>query len=131
MKALTIAVAGAGIIGRRHVELVAESPLCTLTALVDPAPAAIEAARAAGVPLYASLPELFAAQRPDGVIIATPNPLHVDHDGGSPRPSPARRSSIATRWGAARSILHASDAGERVYERLGFERTSEMRLFLG
>ena len=79
MKALTIAVAGAGIIGRRHVELVAESPLCTLTALVDPAPAAIEAARAAGVPLYASLPELFAAQRPDGVIIATPNPLHVDH----------------------------------------------------
>ena len=79
MKALTIAVAGAGIIGRRHVELIAESPLCTLAALVDPAPAAAAVARTAGVPLYASLAELFAAQRPDGVIVATPNPLHVEN----------------------------------------------------
>jgi predicted dehydrogenase len=79
MNALKIAIAGAGVIGRRHMELIHESPLCALVALVDPAPAAAEAARAAGVPLYASLPELFAAQRPDGVIIATPNPLHVDN----------------------------------------------------
>jgi predicted dehydrogenase len=79
VKALTIAVAGAGVIGRRHVELVNESPLCTLVALVDPAPAAAAVARAAGVPVYASLAELFAAQRPDGVIIATPNPLHVEN----------------------------------------------------
>ena len=79
MRALKIAVAGAGVIGRRHMELIDESPLCTLVALVDPAPAAAAAARASGVPLYASLPELFAAQRPDGVIIATPNPLHVDN----------------------------------------------------
>ena len=40
LKPLTIAVAGAGIIGRRHVELIDASPLCTLVALVDPAPAA-------------------------------------------------------------------------------------------
>ena len=79
MQALTIAVAGAGIIGRRHVELVDESPLCTLAAIVDPAPAAAAVARTAGVPLYASLRELFAAQRPDGVIVATPNPLHVEN----------------------------------------------------
>ena len=76
---LKIAVAGAGLIGRRHMELIDESPLCTLVALVDPAPAATTVARTAGVPLYASLRELFAAQRPDGVIIATPNPLHVDN----------------------------------------------------
>ena len=79
MQALTIAVAGAGIIGRRHVELVNESPLCTLAAIVDPAPAAAAVARTAGVPLYASLRELFAAQKPDGVIVATPNPLHVEN----------------------------------------------------
>ena len=79
MNALKIAVAGAGLVGRRHMELVDESPSCTLVALVDPAPATVEVARTAGVPLYASLPELFAAHDPDGVIIATPNPLHVDH----------------------------------------------------
>jgi predicted dehydrogenase len=79
MKAVTIAVAGAGVIGRRHVELIGESPLCALAAIVDPAPAAAGLARAAGVPLYASLGELFAAQRPDGVIVATPNPMHVEN----------------------------------------------------
>lgn len=79
MQALKIAVAGAGVIGRRHAELVAESPLCTLAAIVDPAPAAAAVARTAGVPLFASLRELFAAQRPDGVIIATPNRLHVEN----------------------------------------------------
>jgi predicted dehydrogenase len=77
MRVLHIAVAGAGIIGRRHAELIAESPACTLAALVDPAPAAAAIARAAGVPLFRSIDELLAAQRPDGMIIATPNPLHV------------------------------------------------------
>ena len=33
--------------------------------------------------------------------------------------------------GCGAVVLHASDAGERVYERLGFQRTNEMRLFLG
>jgi len=79
MNVLRIAVAGAGLIGRRHMELIDESPSCALVALVDPAPAAVEVARTAGVPRYASLPELFAAHNPDGVIIATPNPLHVDN----------------------------------------------------
>ena len=46
-------MAGAGLIGRRHMELIAESPECTLAAIVDPAPGAVELARAAGVPLYA------------------------------------------------------------------------------
>ena len=55
MQALKIAVAGAGVIGRRHAELVAESPLCTLAAIVDPAPAAAAVARTSGVPLFASL----------------------------------------------------------------------------
>ncbi|MDD2058867.1 Gfo/Idh/MocA family oxidoreductase [Pseudomonas sp. GD03860] len=72
-----IAVAGAGLIGRRHIELIQASSACQLCALVDPAPAAAALAQAAGVPLYASLEQLFAAQRPDGVILATPNQLHV------------------------------------------------------
>jgi len=72
-----IAVAGAGAIGRAHITAVQQSASVALSALVDPAPAARALANAAGVPLYASLAELFAKDRPDGVVLATPNTLHV------------------------------------------------------
>ena len=45
---------------------------------MDPSPAAAEVAGGFDVPLYASLAELFEQDRPDGVILATPNQLHVD-----------------------------------------------------
>lgn len=77
MSTLRIAVAGAGLIGRRHIELIHESEACALCAIVDPAPAAREFALTCGVPLYATLDALFAHERPDGVIVATPNRLHV------------------------------------------------------
>lgn len=77
MSTLRIAVAGAGLIGRRHIELIHESEACALCAIVDPAPAARELALTCGVPLYATLDALFAHERPDGVIVATPNRLHV------------------------------------------------------
>jgi predicted dehydrogenase len=51
----------------------------TLSALVDPAPAAIDIAAKAGVPLYASIEELLAKDKPDGIVLATPNQLHVPH----------------------------------------------------
>ena len=72
-----IAVAGAGTIGVAHMEVARRSPTCTLSAVVDPAPAAAAAAGKAGVPLYESLDALLANDRPDGVILATPNKLHV------------------------------------------------------
>jgi len=75
-----IAVAGAGLIGRRHVELVRQSGECVLAAIVDPSPAAAAVAAGAGVPLFGSLADLLAQQdRPDAVILATPNHLHVTH----------------------------------------------------
>ena len=77
MQKLQIAVAGAGLIGRTHCALIQASDECALSGIVDPAPAAADIARRAGVPLYASLAEVLAARRPDGVILATPNRLHV------------------------------------------------------
>jgi len=74
-----IAVAGAGTIGLAHMQATQRSPTCMLSAIVDPAPAAEAVAERAGVPLYKSLDELFEKQRPDGVILATPNQLHVEH----------------------------------------------------
>lgn len=74
-----IAVAGAGYIGQAHMGVAAASPDCMLSAIVDPSPAAVEIAARAGVPLYKSLDELFEKDRPDGVVLATPNQLHVEH----------------------------------------------------
>jgi len=74
-----IAVAGAGYIGQAHMGVAQRSSTVTLSAVVDPSPAAVDIAARAGVPLYASLQELLAKDRPDGVVLATPNQLHVPH----------------------------------------------------
>src|SRR3954453_8776342 len=73
-----IAVAGAGLIGRRHIEEIDASRAAQLAAVVDPGPAAAEVADRFGVPLYPSLRGLFDAEKPDGIVLATPNQLHVD-----------------------------------------------------
>jgi predicted dehydrogenase len=75
---LRIAVVGAGAIGRAHIDRILKSRDCRLVTIVDPAPGALEVAAKAGVPLLASLPDLLAKQTLDGVIIATPNRLHVE-----------------------------------------------------
>ncbi len=77
MNRLRIAVAGAGYIGLAHIAVAQESPTCALSAVVDPAPAAAAVAAKAGVPFYTSLDELLDRDRPDAVILATPNQLHV------------------------------------------------------
>jgi predicted dehydrogenase len=74
-----IAVAGAGYIGQAHMGVAQASATCTLSAIVDPAPAAAAIAEKAGVPLYRTLDELLAKDRPDGIVLATPNQLHVEH----------------------------------------------------
>jgi predicted dehydrogenase len=75
-----IAVAGTGLIGRRHIELLQASSRTALCAVVDPTPAAIAFAQQLGVPHFSSLEELFLNgddDKPDGAILATPNHLHV------------------------------------------------------
>ena len=77
MTPLKIAVAGAGYIGLAHIEVLARSNRCSLSAIVDPSPGAVAIAAQAGVPLYTSLDALLTAAKPDGIILATPNHLHV------------------------------------------------------
>jgi len=78
MGKLRIAVAGAGVIGLRHIEETQRSPSAQLSAIVDPSPKAAEVARKERVPIYGSLSELIAKDRPDGIVLATPNQLHVE-----------------------------------------------------
>ncbi|MEM8698199.1 MAG: Gfo/Idh/MocA family oxidoreductase [Pseudomonadota bacterium] len=70
-----LAVAGLGLVGRRHAALAAEH--ADLVALADPAQEAEEMARRFGLPLYRDLADLLAVEEVDGVVIATPNQRHV------------------------------------------------------
>jgi len=73
----SLAVVGAGNIGRRHIELIAANPRAKLAALIDPAPAARALAGSLGVPFFDSITALLSATRVDGIIVATPNALHA------------------------------------------------------
>jgi predicted dehydrogenase len=72
-----LAVLGAGLIGRRHAEHVAAEPMAALSAVVDPTPAGRDIAEQYGTAWFASLAELLTSARPDGIIVATPNQVHV------------------------------------------------------
>ena len=72
-----IAVAGAGLIGRKHIEIVANH--ATLAGIIDPAPHAEKMAGDHGVPWTDDLARFLMDHRPDGVIVATPNQRHVPH----------------------------------------------------
>jgi len=78
MRKVRIAVAGAGLIGLRHIEEIHKCPATELSAIVDPGPKAPGIAEKERVPLYRSLAELFAKDKPDGVVLATPNRMHVE-----------------------------------------------------
>lgn len=79
MPNLNIAVAGAGLIGRRHIAMINGSDRCNLSAIVDPSEIAVKQAQELGVPIYPTIEALFAAAPPDGIVLATPNQLHVSH----------------------------------------------------
>jgi predicted dehydrogenase len=77
MKKTRIAVAGAGLIGRTHIALAAASPTLSLVAVVDPSPSAEAVAAQFQVPLFPTLDALLAREQLDGIVLATPNALHV------------------------------------------------------
>lgn len=72
---LQIALVGAGIMGRQHIEIIARSAEAQLCAIADPDP---QAQALAGVRWFSDPAAMLEGARPDAVIIANPNPLHVD-----------------------------------------------------
>jgi predicted dehydrogenase len=76
MSVATIAVIGAGVIGRRHIETVRRSPLFALAGIAEPTESGRHFAQQLGVPWYAGATELLDAIKPDSAVIATPNGTH-------------------------------------------------------
>ncbi|MDH4612015.1 Gfo/Idh/MocA family oxidoreductase [Pseudomonas sp. BN102] len=120
MNSLCIAIAGAGLIGQRHLELLQASRSCEPVALIDPAPAARAVAERAGVPLFPSLEALFEQARPDGIILATPNQLHVE------QALTCLQAGVAAL--VEKPVAHTLEEGERL---LAATRGSRVPLLVG
>lgn len=74
---LRLLLAGAGVIGRAHAERVRAGDEFELAGIADPSAAGATFAASLNVPHWRGLDSALDALRPDGVIIATPNALHV------------------------------------------------------
>ena len=75
----SIAVGGAGLIGQAHIKRVLEEPQAKLAGIADPSPQSKAQAEILGVMWAPDIETLLAQAKPDGVVIATPNQLHVRH----------------------------------------------------
>ena len=74
---LRLLLAGAGRIGRAHAERARAGDEFALAGIADPSPAGAACAAQLGVPHWRDLDVALGALTPDGVILATPNTLHV------------------------------------------------------
>jgi len=74
-----IAVVGAGLIGQAHIKRILEEPEARLAGIADPSPQSKAQAEALGVAWAPDIETLLSQAKPDGVVIATPNQLHVPH----------------------------------------------------
>ena len=74
---LRLAVIGAGAMGRDHIRYIQDDPDARLVAVADPMPAAEQTAKDAGVPWFVDYREMLDCTALDGVVIASPNNLHV------------------------------------------------------
>lgn len=73
-----LAVVGFGLVGRRHVAAIfKQSDLC-LAAVVEPNSEARESVLVDGAKWFSNLETMFSEERVDGVILATPTPLHAE-----------------------------------------------------
>lgn len=73
-----LAVVGLGLIGRRHVEAIGRSEGAAVAAVVDPAASVRDEAARRGIAYFSDLGACLEAGGVDGVILATPNQLHVE-----------------------------------------------------
>lgn len=72
-----LAVVGAGAMGRNHIRFIQEEEQAELVAIADAFEGAKSVADEAGVPFYTDPATMMDEIKPEGIIIATPNGLHL------------------------------------------------------
>jgi len=79
MTKINLVLVGPGLIGLKHIDLIVNSEEADLKAIVAPYNIDnIRIAKSHGVPIYQSIGECIAREKPDGVIISSPNQFHYE-----------------------------------------------------
>ena len=76
---IKLVIAGLGLVGKRHADAIAKEDDIDLVAIVDPSEDAVNYSNKNNLPIYPSLEDMFLEEVPDGVILATPTPMHAEH----------------------------------------------------
>ena len=74
---MRVGVVGAGMIGRRHIATAIASPEVELVGVADTLPADDPAVASLPCPYFRSHRDLIAQAKPDALVLATPNRLHL------------------------------------------------------
>ena len=75
-KKIQISVVGVGLMGLQHIKAIHKSKFASLHSIVEIKKTGIELSKKFKVPLYKNIKILLAKNKPDAVIVATPNILH-------------------------------------------------------
>ena len=78
-KKIKIAVVGVGLMGSQHLKAIKTSKRAMLHSIVDINQNSILLAKKFKVPFYKNTSELLKNNKPDAVIVATPNQFHERH----------------------------------------------------
>ena len=76
---IKICVVGTGLMGLQHIKAINISKKASLHSIIDIGNNAKGLSKKFKVPLYQNTNELLKMNKPDAVIVATPNQLHEDH----------------------------------------------------
>jgi len=77
MQDIPIAVIGAGLIGRTHIDRALRQPGLALAGIADPSVEGRALAESVNVPWFADYEAMMDSVKPRGVVIATPNATHA------------------------------------------------------
>lgn len=111
-RTVKLAIAGYGLVGQRHGEAMQKTPQATFAAVIEPCEEPRRRAEQQGAVAFAALDAFLAEGGADGIILATPNALHVEQalacvDAGLPV---LVEKPIATRSGDAEALVRVAHA---------------------
>ena len=111
-KPVRLAVAGYGLVGRRHVEAISKTDAANVACVIEPDESARQEAEATGFQVFDSLESFVREALADGIILATPSPMHVDQGLACvARGLPVLvEKPIATRAADADKLVNAAEA---------------------